>query len=513
MTPELKKQLYQALQYQQNEKVEEAIKLFQTILKAHPLQPDALHGLGVALCQKKNFTQAIPYFQKAIQAAPYVAEFHNNAGNAYKALNKVEPAFQHYKEALRLKDPYPEAHNNLGALFYRLGNYKSAIMHFQKSIRMNPTRVETHFNLANSYIQLEQWLNAVAHYEIVLKNYPTHVAALQNLGITYCALKQFLKALPLLEKCLELDPNNTDTLFHLGIIYGALAKTDAAKNCYLKILKQKPQEAQTHHNLATLYLQLSEKENALTHFKEAYRLQSTNLTAKHMIDALTGITLSAGPPYEYTQALFNQYAYNYDAHVKEPLRYQVPALLRQVIAPFAEKKQIPWKVLDLGCGTGLCAPYFADVADALTGVDFSANMLEVAKARGGYQQLFLMDALSFLTKQHQNYQLIISADVFVYFGNLKPIFGACYTALQPNGLFCFSVEQLKKTETQHPSPLSTLEFELQKTGRIAHYPRYIHTLSKLFNFKIEVEKTACIRYQEDQPIIGNIYVLRKMTDN
>lgn len=504
----LEKKIETALALQQNNQIDEAIAIFKAVLHQFPEQPDALHGLGMAFAQQRDFHQTVSYLTKAVKAAPHVAEFHNNLGNAYQAVGKIDEALRHYHEALRLKPTYPQAHNNLGTLLYRLGRFEEAATHFQKSLRMDPNAIDTHYNLANCYIQLDRLLDSVAHYQEVLKLNGKHLGALHNLGITLCALKRFNEALPLLKEVSICEPQNLDALFHLGVIYSSLANANDAISCYERVLAIDPLYANAHHNLATIYLHLNERDKALAHYQQALKLQPLNKTAQHMVDALTGKTHLEGAPLEYTQALFDQYAYSYDSHVKEHLRYRVPQLLREAISSFVTSSKDPWVVLDIGCGTGLCAPLFSDVAGKLIGVDVSSNMIEVARQHGGYYKLYVMDILSFLSRHSKEYDLIISADVFVYFGSLQEIFKACYSALKAQSFFCFSIETLTIEEIAD-SP-SFADFQLRSTGRYAHAPKYIHNLSKLCGFKIESERSDVIRYQEENPVHGNIYVLRKL---
>lgn len=495
-----KAQLEQAFILQQDNQIDAAISIFKAILLQDPLQPDALHGMGMAFAQLRDYTQAAQYLEQAVTVAPHVAEFHNNLANAYKALGKTEEALRHYRTALQLKTPYPQAHNNMGALFYRIGNFHEAAENFQKAIRMDPTSVDTHYNLANTYIQLDRLLDATAHFQEVLKLRPEHLGALHNLGITLSALKRFTEAQSLLEQVIVRDPHNTDALFHLGIIYSTIGQTAAAQQCYEKLLVINPEHAHAHHNLATLYLQLQEPQKALLHYQAALNIEPLNQTAQHMVAALSGKITPAGAPPEYTRALFDQYAYNYDQHVKTHLRYQVPYLLRNATTPYIHTLTAPLEVLDLGCGTGLCAPLFADIADKLYGVDISPNMIEVARQQGGYYKLYAMDAFSFLEKRNQAFDMIIAADVLVYFGALENIFTACHQALRSPGLFCFSVEKLTTPETP---------FTLLKSGRYAHTAEYIQHLAAKNNFVILTEQTHTIRYQEEHPVIGNIYILAK----
>ncbi|MBI2791999.1 MAG: tetratricopeptide repeat protein [Gammaproteobacteria bacterium] len=505
---EIQKKIEQAYALSNDNQHEASIELFKEVISQSPNAAYAIHGLGMAYAQLRDFPKAVQYLQQAVKTDPSIAEFHNNLGNAYQAVGQINDAMTHYREALRLKASYAQAHNNLGTLLYRLGKYEDAASHFQKSLRIDPLAVDTHYNLANCYIQLDRLLDAVPHYQAVIKERPSHLGALHNLGITLCGLKRFDEALPLLEEVRKREPHNVDALFHLGVIYGALNKLEDAIQCYLQVLSQKPDHGNSHHNLATIYLHQNKRDQALTHYQEALRIEPNNKTAAHLIDALKGKTLIEGAPVEYTRALFDQYAYSYDSHVKNHLHYLVPQLLRQAIAPFVNQSQEPWKILDIGCGTGLCAPLFADIAGKLIGVDISENMIEVARAHGGYYKLYVMDILTFLERGANEFDVVIAADVFVYFGGLEKVFAGCHRVLKSNGLFTFSIELLmdleSKADPEHP------DFQLRKTGRYAHHPEYIERLTTTLGYKIEFQKSENIRYQDDEPVVGNVYVLRKL---
>ncbi|MGD9591561.1 MAG: tetratricopeptide repeat protein [Candidatus Berkiella sp.] len=496
--------LSQAFTLQQSNQLDEAMKLFNEVLSLFPEQADALHGLGMVYAQRREYAQAVPYLIKAVKQAPLVAEFHNNLGNAYQATGDVQGALRHYHEALRLKGSYAQALNNLGTLLYRLGKYDEAANYFQKSIRIDPQAVDTHYNLANCYIQLDRLQDALPHYQEVLKLRPDHLGATHNLGITLCGLKRFSEAEPLLATMTIKEPNNIDAWFHLGVIYSGLAQADEAIECYQKVLSLNPNHAHSHHNLATVFLHRGDKTKALEHYQQAFKLEPSNKTAQHMISALTNQTLEGGAPNEYTRALFDQYAYSYDKQVKDKLKYRVPQLLREAVTPFIVKQ--PLDILDLGCGTGLCAPLFADIVGKMVGVDLSPNMIEVARSLGGYDKLIVSDILSYLNHRNNEYDLVIAADVFVYFGSLQAALQACYFVLTKDGLCCFSIETLTKEECDK-DPLHQ-DYQLRTTGRYAHNANYIQAICQQIGFEILYEKSETIRYQEEIPMLGNIYVCK-----
>jgi len=490
-----------ALQLQQNNKIDESIILFKKALSQSSNQPDALHGLGLAYAQKNNLPKAIDYLKQAVHIAPQVPGFHNNLGNAYKKWGQLPLAEAHFQQALKLKSPYSEAHNNLGSVYYLQGKTNEAILQFQKALRINPSLWNAHYNLGNCYLKNDRFIDACPHFEETLKYRPDHIGALNNLGTTYCFLKNFTPAQNLLSQVLQREPSNTNALFHLGITQASLGDLETAQKTYLTLLSLNPEHDQAHHNLATLYLHLNDKKSALKHYQKSCTLNPNNQTAQYMSQALQGKTLEQGAPHEYTRALFDQYAYSYDQHVNDKLKYQVPKQLRAMLNDIAHQKNVPWKVLDLGCGTGLCAPFFIDMADKLYGVDLSPQMVDVATHKNVYYKLTVNDIIDYLKTSTDTFELIIAADVFVYFGALKIAFQAVHNKLAMQQYFAFSVEKLID---------SNQDYLITETGRYRHQAKYIQSLSQEIGFELVVEKEDTIRYQEEQPIAGLLYLLKKI---
>ncbi len=494
----MSERLEKALKLQQEDKLDEAQVIFEACLEDNPNDHDALHGLGLLFAQQKDFAKAVDWLQKAVEVAPHVPGFHNNLANALKACHRINEAMTHYRHALRLKSPYPQAHNNLAKLLMMQGQNQEAIEHLKKAIREDAHYLDAHYNLANLYASEGQLMSAKPHYEKVLDLYPEHLGAMHNLGISFTALKDFARAKPLLEKAVQREPHNLDALFHLGIIYASEQNIDEAMHYYEKTLQLDPNHHNATHNIATLYLHQKQKDKALIFYEKALELNPDNRTAKHMIQALSGKANLEGAPEEYVRALFDQYAYSYNQHMGQTLEYQVPSLLRQAFAPTAQELNTVIKVLDLGCGTGLIAPHFRDIADTITGVDLSSNMIEVAHAQGGYDKLIVSDIKTYLTTTKLSYDLIICADVLVYFGELKTLFEAIKERLTPKGMVVFSIEN---TDT-------TNEFELSETGRYRHHPESVKAMIEALGFESLFDQTCPIRKQEDVDVLGTLMGFR-----
>ena len=131
----------------------------------------------------------------------------------------------------------------------------------------------------------------------------------------------------------------------------------------------------------------------------------------------------------------------------------------------------PASVADLGCGTGLCGPLLRSTARRLVGVDLSGEMLARARARAVYDELIETDIVSMLRGAPGGFDLIISADTLVYFGDLTEVVAAVADALRPGGAVAFTVEA-------RSDPPGDATFEIQPSGRYRHHPDYVRkTLS------------------------------------
>lgn len=144
-------------------------------------------------------------------------------------------------------------------------------------------------------------------------------------------------------------------------------------------------------------------------------------------------------PPGYVRHLFDQFSQQYDRQMVEGLDYCAPAILRR-LADLLGCVTAPGDILDLGCGTGLAGEFFKSLARRLDGIDLSPRMIAQAKRKAIYDQLTVADVETFLAAQGRDYDLMIAADVLVYFGDLAAVFRGAKLRLRPGGWFLFTVE-------------------------------------------------------------------------
>lgn len=290
---------------------------------------------------------------------------------------------------------------------------------------------------------------------------------------------------------------NADTPNNIGIALKLEGKPDEAAAAFREAIAINPNDARAHYNLGCVLRDQERTEESLISFRRATDLDPGNLSAKHIIAALTGQTTETAPR-EFVKDLFDQYSAKFDHHLVRKLEYHAPILLRQAFQFFLNDDLHFKNAIDLGCGTGLAGAEFRRMAGRLTGIDISPNMIKEARNKNIYDVLKLGDIIAFLNNTEEKYDLFISADVFVYIGNLKPVFYSVRDRSLRGAYFIFS------TEISHKN-----DYILRQTGRYAHSRAYIRSIAEAHGFAVEKNWPAVLRKENGRAVRGEISVLQK----
>jgi predicted TPR repeat methyltransferase len=272
-------------------------------------------------------------------------------------------------------------------------------------------------------------------------------------------------AADLMRQALEITPNWTAGLFRLGEMHEAAGQRDTAAEAWRKLLQLDPDDR----------------------FGAGLKLAATGHAA-----------VPETPPTAYVETLFDAYAPTFEAALLERLEYRVPELLANAIKVAVPKRRFR-SVLDLGCGTGLMGPYFRADADELGGVDLSEAMLQKAAEKRVYDTLIKGD-VNELDTPAQSADLVIAADVFVYVGDLHRAFNNIASALAPDGLFAFSVEN-------HSSDVDLI---LQPSLRFTHSENYVRRVLAENSMTLISLQRETIRLDRGESLQGLIVVAKRV---
>ena len=112
-------------------------------------------------------------------------------------------------------------------------------------------------------------------------------------------------------------------------------------------------------------------------------------------------------------AFYRKWAGDYDRQMVENLNYLSPTLIARLLIKFLINKNS--RILDIGCGTGLTSMLLHQQGfTAIDGLDFSTDMLSLARDRNIYHQLIEADLNMPLAIEDSQYDAVISSGTFTH---------------------------------------------------------------------------------------------------
>jgi len=265
------------------------------------------------------------------------------------------------------------------------------------------------------------------------------------------------------KRVVELEPQNTDAWYDLGDITHYLGRRDEARHAYQVYFDANPNDGEVEHLL---------------------------------------IALKDGPPPERAsdraiQHIYKNFAASYESLMLDELKYAGPPRMMELVESVIGDRA-GMTMLDLGCGSGLTGLTFRPRAAHLTGVDLSPEMVELARARGLYDELEVGEVTQWLKDGDSLFDMVVSTDVIIYFGDLDGIVAGVARRLKPGGIFAFSTE----LGTRPP-------FHLTDTGRYNHHPDHVRAVAAKQGFEVAGMNEAFLRTEYGEPVMGLFTVLTK----
>jgi len=290
------------------------------------------------------------------------------------------------------------------------------------------------------------------------------------------------------------DPPRDRMLAHLYYAYGRTLQSLSSQDCTRLALDERTLLIGAETVDASKPSQHLCRENAENALRNAATLDATHVEAANLLAELLQQDGAEGvhkrKPKEFVAELFDSFAATFDSKLGS-LGYRVPGLVGKAAASLSPSGYT--SALDAGCGTGLAGRYLRPlVRGALIGVDASQKMLDIAakctttsgcgleedKAESTsseplYDGLFAMD-LEEMTLENTlrtprvkplddvtAFDLVVAADVLVYFGRLDIILQTFASVSSPDSHLIFSCERASQEE-------APLGFRLLSSGRFAH---------------------------------------------
>lgn len=400
----------------------------------------------------------------------------------------------------------PDALHFLGVLCHQRGRSVEGIELIRAALRSIPQHADAHNNLGNILKECGRLAEAEACYRQALAFAPHHAEALGNLAIVQEALQRPREAFETYKQLLEHAPRLARAHYLMGVFMRDHAATpdeyEQAVICFRNAISRDSRDVRALKSLGITLYKAGRHKEAIGVYRDWLEREPTNPVARHMLAACGGGAAPDRAEDAYVCQIFDSFADSFDEQLLNNLDYRAPQVLVDALGHVLGAPRGVLEVLDAGCGTGLCGPLIRPHARQLSGVDLSGGMVEKARARGGYDALEVAELSAYLQAHPDSWDVVLSADTLIYFGNLLVVLAASRSALRPGGWLAFTLEVLDSDEDRT---------ELSSSGRYQHTRCYVERVLEASGFIDVMITHESLRKEMGVPVAGWVVLARKET--
>jgi predicted TPR repeat methyltransferase len=406
--------------------------------------------------------------------------------------NRLDAAKKCYEAVLQVDPENANALHYMGVLHQQGGKKAMAIELVRRSIAIDPNVAAWHNNLGNLLLDNAQYEAASSSYARCSELDAGNLEILNNLGVLQRKLGRPAQAEASFKRAIAVNPGFADAHANLATLLCTIpGRMPEAYSHLADAMALAPRNSNIRRLLVLTYAKSGRMEDGRKACQEWIDVEPDDPQALHYWAALGCTAVPERASDAYVVQEFDGFAGSFDAKLAM-LDYRAPQWVGEAVARLSGEPKANLRVLDLGCGTGLCGPYLKPYAERLIGVDLSANMMAQASERLMYDELVKAELVAYLATVEMPQDIVVSADTLCYFGRLDAAFAGVHAALRRNGIWVFTVEA-------HPGEQP---FTLQLHGRYSHARSYVESNLLASGFgAIEVYEVD-LRLENNEPVPG-----------
>lgn len=235
-----------------NQRFDEARKLYQQICKLDPLDADAWFMLGMTNAQLGNLDETVECYQRTITLRPDSRDAHFNLGKALRDLGYLDKAEASYRNAVRLFPEWPEALNNLGNILQARDNPVEALACYRRALEINPDYSQAHTNMGSIQYQMGRFFEAEICYRKALAINPTSLFALKNMATMLFCQGKYDNALHFYQQLECYHPGKIDITVFKAKIFESQGQLDKAYDIIKPLIDQGKEDSEIVNLFASI---------------------------------------------------------------------------------------------------------------------------------------------------------------------------------------------------------------------------------------------------------------------
>jgi tetratricopeptide (TPR) repeat protein/ADP-heptose:LPS heptosyltransferase len=214
--------LAEALRHHRAGELDQAIALYERLLKFVPDLAPAHANLGVALRARGRLEDAEASYRRALALSPGTPDVLFNLANLKRDQGSLAQAAEQYEAVLAADSTHHAARTNLALVLRDIGELDRAYDELAKVAAAQPDRPEPHLNLGLVLADLKRWPEATRACHKALALNPRYAAALSLLGQCLRQLGHAEESVGCCRRAVALAPDLPDA--HAGLGHALIAE-------------------------------------------------------------------------------------------------------------------------------------------------------------------------------------------------------------------------------------------------------------------------------------------------
>jgi cellulose synthase operon protein C len=354
-------------------RLDEAGKLNDEILKANPLEADALVFRGEIQLRQSDINGAVDSFQQAIKNDPSNGVAHYQLGLAYEAQNNGAQAESELRQAVSLRPDITDAQRALANLQLQQGNFDGLAQTAEQIIQGAPNAPDGYLTRALAEINGKKYSAAEQDMRKAAEIAPASAAPYVQMGNLHQLQKQYAVAIKFYQQALDHDPASTDGLQGIMNAYLAQKQVDQAITVAKAQIAKTPNNSGFYDLLGTALFEKKDFGDADTAFHKSIELDKNNS------DALMKLAQTQAAEGSASQALAT-YQQSIKDHPKEISFYILAGMMYESQGNWNQAKNMYQQALNLQPNNPLASNNLAYVMLQEGGnVDMALAMAQTAR--------------------------------------------------------------------------------------------------------------------------------------
>ncbi|HEB55658.1 MAG TPA: tetratricopeptide repeat protein [Gammaproteobacteria bacterium] len=480
---------------------EEAAEKLRNVCARQNVSPEHWFIFGSALANLRDKTGAAHAFRKALETGPDSLRIFDSFIRVLISREGYEQVLEPLRLYLSLRPDHYIAKLRFITALTRLRRFSEAHQLCEELNQIQPDNIELMFQMAEIYMLRGCVNEAIQLFNEILTKNPASVAALMNKGLALKSSGNIDAAIDQFMRVTSLSPNLDSAWYSLGLSLLCKPDNEKALECFVKAFQINPGNIHAGDQLARMYRLFGRIDEAMRIYEMILKVHPENVRARFYLNAYSDDALPSRIPPEVIGLVYakKDAGRNFDQALVKSMDYRTPDILNSAVRKVVHVPDKGLDIMELGCGSGLCGSKLSDIAHRLIGTDLSKSMLESAREKNVYDELYEADLVDVLSSNAAAFDLVIATDVLCFFGDLTDIFGMCYKTLRKYGVFGFSVEKPKSDEL----------FALNPEGYFYHSLTHLRAAASETGFEEAYVKETVLRTEQDTKRVGYICLFKR----